>query len=1201
MRHHRPHRLRRRGLLAGTLAVAMLLPVSTVFAATPPRTDVADESGFHEVGAVKIPLAQPRQSGTNITGTAPVGIDGHSLVALDSDRSAHRAFLVDTTSLTPTKTIDLGFNSRFLPGSEAIDSSTHTLYVGRQCELDCDQGPVAGLDPTGTAMSASAAWPSIQVVDLTGKKAPAPYTFTAASGTTPGASVVGLSSYAYGGHRYLLAVLYFTELMNVSAGQSATTHSTLIVALDADKLLTDPAHALVWKAPYDVTNCVRPGFYGPRGLYLGVGTTGDFLYFVCKTLATSSPAMTVAGPAGAVRVDLRDPDPAKQDSSAFTTEYFPFAADFTYGTSSGDPAHDELYLLTGGPRYQKFYVFDAVHRSFTGSVPLHFTARGGGNVMGAAPDPTTGRAYLVLQDFQVIVTDATTVPVQQGRSESIGWKSGVSNPPVFDPATRRLFLAGSDFCTVESTDAGTCSQPDVATANAASLRVYQDDVPYSPATADDPDALTHDTAEIPGVTPVDYSAFASSYGARLAAVGGVHGSQAAIGYDGAMAGLHTVAPDFPNLPDSDRTLYLGQVSDTELSTAAARAHAAPFAIDSGTEADSAGVQSYLANQLGPDGQQQLAPAQDQVAQGRAEIGPAGCSDLGSKPASQLNPSGTAGAFCDNEGLQSAGESAATPAAPVELPGGVSFSLGSAGSWTTLTKEKATGSNATATAIARGLHIGVPGAGSVDIGEVKTTASSAAHGRPGTTSSSFTRSVTNLVISDGSGKPQFACGFTDPGATVGLAAGTPCDPRTVTEQLDAQFPGRLKFVMPEPDTSPNVAHSPGGSKAAVIKPQYVLWNDYNTNHDDSTEVPGLQIQVLNDYTQPSRLVMSLAGVSVESNYRIGQPPPPPPVLPDPSLKLTLVDGSTPPLPLAGATFTLQGPAGTKPLTCVTAADGIGTCKLTKLPPGAYTITETTPPPGYAAVEDSTVSLEPNNDYELSYVNLPAIGSVILSLAAPDEAATPIPGAVFALHKGKALLDPPLVTCTTDDKGACAFDKVPLGEYTMEQVSAPEDFLVSEAVDFSLTKPLQVAKLHFVDGVPGKPAIPPTVIPGTPAVPPKVIPGKPAVPPKVIPGKPAVPPRTMVLPGDGGTGQAGLEPASYESSVGEAPIVASQPAGALDALSVGSGGLGAVSARLAKLVIHSPQQAVLLLFVWLVLGLPVYLWVRRRQFITATEGI
>jgi hypothetical protein len=175
--------------------------------------------------------------------------------------------------------------------------------------------------------------------------------------------------------------------------------------------------------------------------------------------------------------------------------------------------------------------------------------------------------------------------------------------------------------------------------------------------------------------------------------------------------------------------------------------------------------------------------------------------------------------------------------------------------------------------------------------------------------------------------------------------------------------------------------------------------------------------------------------------------------------------------------------------------------------------------------------------------------------------------------------------------------------MEQVSAPGTFIVSEPVEFDLTKPGQVAKLRFVDGIPGKEAEPPVVIPGKPAIPPKVIPGKPAIPPKVIPGKPAVPPRTMVLPAlDGGTGDAALEPAGYDEELsGPAPVVASQPSGGLDAMSLGSGGLTAVSARLAKLVIHSPQQAVLLLFVWLVLGLPVYLWVRRQQFITATEGI
>jgi hypothetical protein len=175
--------------------------------------------------------------------------------------------------------------------------------------------------------------------------------------------------------------------------------------------------------------------------------------------------------------------------------------------------------------------------------------------------------------------------------------------------------------------------------------------------------------------------------------------------------------------------------------------------------------------------------------------------------------------------------------------------------------------------------------------------------------------------------------------------------------------------------------------------------------------------------------------------------------------------------------------------------------------------------------------------------------------------------------------------------------------MQQVTAPEGYLVSDEVKFSLTKPKQIAALHFVDGVPGKPPVPPTVILGTPPVPPKVIPGKPAVPPKVIPGKPAVPPRTMVLPAVGGTGQAalGLEPAAYDNGDGLAPVVASQPSDAMGPLQLGPGGLTGVSKRLAQLVVHSPQQAVLLLFVWLVLGMPVYLWVRRRQFITAIEGI
>jgi hypothetical protein len=97
---------------------------------------------------------------------------------------------------------------------------------------------------------------------------------------------------------------------------------------------------------------------------------------------------------------------------------------------------------------------------------------------------------------------------------------------------------------------------------------------------------------------------------------------------------------------------------------------------------------------------------------------------------------------------------------------------------------------------------------------------------------------------------------------------------------------------------------------------------------------------------------------------------------------------------------------------------------------------------------------------------------------------------------------------------------------------------------------------------------------------------------------------VLPALEGTGTAGLdalEPASYDTSSVPPPLVSSQDSDAMGPLSVGDGGLAAIPARLARLAVHTPQQAVLILFVWLILGMPVYLWVRRRQFILETERV
>jgi hypothetical protein len=1169
-------RIRHSSCLAAFVALAVLAPGAALADVAAASLQSAPTPALRYIGGINV----PQEGSAAPAPEALLGVD--PVYGLVSSPNVQQLDLVNPATLEFTRGIPTHV-SNFNQASWALDISSHQVYLGRSC-FDCASGqaagPLYGSEPSGS-IEPLAPFPAIQVVGLAPASTPHLFSFTAADGAEAGQAVAGLRTYDLHGRHYLFAMLYHAT--GEGSGPNATLHKTTVVALDADKMVTDPSHAALWN--FDVPNCVRPPVNGQAGAYLGIASTGDYLYFICQALGTATLVpTTISGPSAVLRVNLDSSDPAQQRPANFSVESFPFAADLTQGSASGDPAHNLLYVLAPGSDAH-FYVFDVAHRSYTGSVPLFFF---GTNVPGVASDPATGRAYLVVQDFKIFVTDATSLPVQVGTDPETAEKPPLNGAPVFDPTTRRLFVAGGTFCKRD----GSCHD--------SSMHVFADSMPPAPvATPDDPDAQTHQVDEAPG-TPVSYRGFATAYGARLSAVGGAHGTQVGGLYDDAGKAAQLADPGFPNTPDADRTLYLGRVSGNELSDSAATGDAAPMTVDKESTSAAGGLQSFVTSQLPTPFQDGLASVQQALNQVSAQTAPASCSDLGDAPQTQVNPSATAGAYCDHKGLQSGAQSQTVPAAPLALPGDASIGLAAAASWTSLKRDPKTGTVANATAIARGLQIQVPGAGSVEIGEVKTVASSAAHGRTGTATSDFTRSVSEVVVSDAQGQAKFACGFTDPGSLAVLGGGNPCDARQLTAQLDAQFPGRVRFVIPTPDADPAIAHSAGGAQAEVIKTAYDYWNGFNTSHDTSYEVPGLQVFFLNDSEQPSRLVLSLAGLHVQSHYTIGQTPPPPAELPDPSLDLSLVDGNVPPAPLSGATFTLNGPEGTKPVTCLTAADGIGTCKFTKLTPGEYTISETTPPPGFAPVEDYELTLDAGKDYKTTFVNLAAIGSVELTLLAPDDDATPIPGGVFALHKGKALLDTALATCTTGDDGTCDFDKVPLGDYTMEQVTAPDTFIVSDPVEFSLTKPAQVARLRFVDGVPGKEAVPPVVIPGTPPIPPKVIPGKPAVPPKVIPGKPAVPPRTMVLPAvDGGTGDAALEPAAYDTASGPQPVVASQPS-ATGPLDLGTGGLAAVSARLARLVIHSPQQAVLLLFVWLVLGMPVYLWVRRRQFITATEG-
>lgn len=1188
-----------RRALAATLTFGLLLSLNV--AAHADTANGVTESGLDFVGFVHLadltlPNGSHPATGSflQVVGNRPDG----ALVVYDG--STRGLFTIDPSSLTKTASIATGFpaSTQGTASAEAMSPSGDRIFIGsavsRALSTPSCGAPATVVCTDGPLASA----PQVASVDLSdGTKhvfqMPADYDGTDVVALTPATSPDG--SYV------LYALLYEDTSGGGQLGDPGSLARTLdLVALDPAKIASaDQTGAVLWS--YSISSCASLPNQTTNNQqeFLGVDPAGRWAYFACRGNTSKSTAPPTT-PAGAVVVDFGAAHPASASAPAsFRTTYYPQGAGAAFSVSGGDPVRGLLFL-TSVASVNKEYIFNVEHRAWVGSVP--FPQGGDGNLWGTAVDPSNGRDYVVyVRDFAVGVQD-DDLPVDQGKLLALGdIMPSNARPPFVDPVTHELAIAGR----FAHRDKTAYPSDDV-------IAVYHDTRPVdAPPAADDPDALTHDIP-ITADTPVTFGAFASAFGARATFVGGLHstplGNLSTINPALVLSQMCAQSPDprfcfgAPTPSDGSRTFNFGQVDGVEVSNSSVNATATSFSYDEGTSKDGTALTSYNAlddpwNRFAPAGSpgnptgavtSGAGSGRDQLTQ---KLAPATCSNLSSaKPAS----SGGADAACDVAGQQAAAD-AATPTAiggdakpsstsATSAPGSTSpVQIGYAGSATRVGHTATNQSVTQAVAVARGIKIAVPGGPTITIGEVTTAASSTAAGLHDTAASTFTRAIKDVTVTvpspaGGADTVVFSCGFdkTIVGGTDQTASGKPCDPRQLTDAVSARSPSPVVFLTPSPDSSPSITGSPGGAQAEVIKDLYQRLNDYFTNGDPSFEVPGLQVILVGDQSQPSRMVLNLAGVRVESHNQIGLPPPPPIVLPNPSLTLTLVDGSVPPVPLAGGTFDLLTPDGATATSCTTAADGIGTCKFTDLAPGDYTVHESTPPPGFAAAPDYPISLETGQDYSATFVNLPAIGVVRVNLTSAADK-KPLSGGVFAMFGGGSVLGVPVATCTTDKTGTCGFDKVPLGDYTMHQVSAPRGFLLGDDVPFTLSTPGQDATLAFVDGVPGKKA----------------------VPPKFIPGKPAVPPHTEVLH-IGGNGVPVTQDATLDA--GPLPVVSSVGSGAIPPL-VAGGPLGALTrlpAQLARLLTHSPQQAVLLLFMWIVLGLPVYLWVRRRQFLIATEG-
>lgn len=687
----------------------------------------------------------------------------------------------------------------------------------------------------------------------------------------------------FNGHR-IASVVYDrgTDLVFVASHADVTSLQTTEVwihAIDAGAMASPPppapdATAVRWS--YKVEGCGM----APSGAPLGVGTEGDFAYVLCRDPV--SPAIGAASSRPSLHavavVDFRGADPRLPNVSAsFSRLLSPFAGDYTYGRSFVDPRGDRVVAIVSGGGAQRMYVFDARHRAWTGSILL-----GKDNVAGGTADPATGRAYSLDERLGVIATDIAPVPVLQGKVFSLGFKPNIQLP-AFDALTRRLFVVSHNRERVDER-----GQP-LGGNVTAHLSVFEDrTAPYVDPPPADPDAATNDIDEA-DASSVSHTGGGSAYGARVMWVGGVRAAplvadvEPRVPWSQSVPGT-TSSVDLSDVrPEGgDRGLFFGQVTEAQLAGSrdggTAKATAVGASIDDQTESDLDGKLGAPFSRAG-----QSPPAEAQWSTIKANINetqPSSCLDLGGEndPRTASKP-GSSATCKEREEVNAVAESS-------QQMGDLPFQVGYAASDVRLALDDEKGVLSTATAIARGVHLAMPGVGSISIGEVVSVASTQAKGRPGTAASTLETAISHVRIVDANGE-GFSC--------------TQCDPVTVVDAINARFPMRVQALGPRPATDELITGSPGGAKAVIEKDLYAMWNDANVNGDSRAEVAGLTLVVYNDAKEASRYIVQLGAVLAESQYKVGAPLET--FTQDPSsLALELLDEAG--APLAGGVFELR---------------------------------------------------------------------------------------------------------------------------------------------------------------------------------------------------------------------------------------------------------------------------------------------------------
>jgi hypothetical protein len=493
------------------------------------------------------------------------------------------------------------------------------------------------------------------------------------------------------------------------------------------------------------------------------------------------------------------------------------------------------------------YVFDLSTHLFTGVISTG-AEKVEDNLTGIGFDDTFGRVYL-RNKVGLIAADIRHRPLPAGLVYS-DLKDTVNNSTIRHSAQ----VIGVD------SQRHIIYMPDYSSGG---FLVYQDNVPATPdLAAPNPDQNTMNIPEVAGQTAATYSGTGNSFGTFLLSTGGPKqfinntdplclpdpnpetGQPQPLSerdYLGHCVG-DGVGPSGVGGADSapqpgDRLWYFGHVRSATLTNEGANGDSAPVDLtDPATKKDlgNLGATPYL--------------------QGKGIIDHATCQDFGAgaKKGSADSGATSAAVSCDvgNASVSGWGADGGGSSGTALLP----LMVSSASSSVTITK-----SQVHATALARGVQIPA-GQVILSIGEISTDAVTNAHGRAGTASATFTRTISSFV------SPSYTC------AAI-------CDPEQVVSAINTVFQQAqiaAVAVLPQPDgdtclekgTSACLSGTPLGYQAVVSKDAGLRTSEFTVNDDPTDTVAGLEIVYFNDGVNgTSRQIAQFAGVHAESHYGV----------------------------------------------------------------------------------------------------------------------------------------------------------------------------------------------------------------------------------------------------------------------------------------------------------------------------------------------